>query len=257
MMYVIVCLVALGASFLTLFSGFGLSTLLMPAFALFFPLEAAIAMTAVVHLANNVFKLVLVGRKADKQVLLKFALPGIVAAFAGAWLLTYFSELPPIASYAIDQRDFQISVVKVVIGVLMIGFAMIELHPRFEKMTFAEKWLPLGGAVSGFFGGLSGHQGAFRSAFLSKAGLEKEAFIATGVAAAFLIDLTRLSVYANHLGTIGTDADWALVAAAIVAAFAGAFVGSRLLQKVTLRVVQIIVGVMLALVGVLLAVGLI
>ena len=66
MMYVIVCFVALGASFLTLFSGFGLSTLLMPAFALFFPLEAAIAMTAVVHLANNVFKLALVGRKADK-----------------------------------------------------------------------------------------------------------------------------------------------------------------------------------------------
>ena len=64
--------------------------------------------------------------------------------------------MPPIASYAIGQRDFQISVVKVVIGVLMIGFAMIELHPRFEKMTFAEKWLPLGGADSGFFGGLSG-----------------------------------------------------------------------------------------------------
>ena len=149
------------------------------------------------------------------------------------------------------------SVVKVVIGLLMIGFAFLELLPRFEKMAFAKKWLPLGGAVSGFFGGLSGHQGAFRSAFLSKAGLEKEAFIATGVAAAFLIDLTRLSVYANHLGTIGTDADWALVAAAIVAAFAGAFVGSRLLEKVTLRVVQIIVGVMLALVGVLLAVGLI
>ena len=147
--------------------------------------------------------------------------------------------------------------VKVVIGVLMIGFALIELHPRFEKMAFAEKWLPLGRAVSGFFGGLSGHQGALRSAFLSKAGLEKEPFIATGVAAAFLIDLTRLSVYANHLGTIGTDADWALVAAAIVAAFAGAFVGSRLLQKVTLLVVQITMGVMLALVGVLLAVGLI
>ena len=257
MMYVIVCLVALGASFLTLFSGFGLSTLLMPAFALFFPLEAAIAMTAVVHLANNVFKLALVGRKADKQVLLKFALPGIVAAFVGAWLLTYFSELPPIASYAIGQRDFQISVVKVVIGLLMIGFAFLELLPRFEKLAFAKKWLPLGGAVSGFFGGLSGHQGALRSAFLSKAGLEKEAFIATGVAAAFLIDLTRLSVYANHLGTIGTDADWALVSAAIAAAFAGAFAGSRLLEKVTLRAVQLIVGVMLALVGVLLAVGLI
>ena len=124
-------------------------------------------------------------------------------------------------------------------------------------MAFDKKWLPLGGALSGFFGGLSGHQGALRSAFLSKAGLEKEAFIATGVVAAFLIDLTRLSVYFGHLNTIGRDADWALVAAAIVAAFVGALVGAQLLEKVTLRVVQIIVGVMLALVGILLAVGLI
>ena len=37
MEYVVVCLVALGASALTLFSGFGLGTVLMPAFALFFP----------------------------------------------------------------------------------------------------------------------------------------------------------------------------------------------------------------------------
>ena len=257
MMYVIVCLVALGASFLALFSGFGLSTLLLPAFALFFPLETAIAMTAVVHFANNAFKLVLVGRKADKEVLLKFALPGIVAAFAGAWLLNYFSELPPITSYTIGQQEFQITAVKVVIGLLMIGFAFLELLPRFEKMAFAKKWLPLGGALSGFFGGLSGHQGALRSAFLSKAGLEKEAFIATGVVAAFLIDLTRLSVYFGHLNTIGRNADWTLVAAAIIAAFAGALVGARLLEKVTLRVVKIIVGVMLALVGILLAVGLI
>jgi len=256
-MYVIVCLVAVGASFLTLFSGFGLSTLLMPTFALFFPLETAIAMTAVVHLANNAFKLVLVGRKADKEALLTFAMPGIVAAFAGAWLLNYVSGLPPIVSYAIGQQVFQITAVKVVIGLLMVGFALIELLPRFEKMAFAKKWLPLGGAISGFFGGLSGHQGALRSAFLSKAGLEKEAFIATGVVAAFLIDLTRLSVYFSHLSTIVRDADWALIAAAIVAAFAGAFVGSRLLEKVTLRVVQIIVGIMLALVGFLLAVGLI
>jgi hypothetical protein len=38
------------ASALTLFSGFGLGTLLMPVVALFFPLDLAIAMTAMVHL---------------------------------------------------------------------------------------------------------------------------------------------------------------------------------------------------------------
>ncbi len=61
----IVCAAALVASGLTLFSGFGLGTLLMPVFALFVPLELAVAMTAVVHLANNLFKVGLLGRRAD------------------------------------------------------------------------------------------------------------------------------------------------------------------------------------------------
>lgn len=47
------CLTALVVSGLTLFSGFGLGTLLMPAFAVFFPVEVAVAATAVVHLATN------------------------------------------------------------------------------------------------------------------------------------------------------------------------------------------------------------
>ena len=55
----IICLATFIASGLTLFSGFGLGTLLMPVVAVFFPLEVAIAMTAVVHLANNLFKLLL------------------------------------------------------------------------------------------------------------------------------------------------------------------------------------------------------
>lgn len=48
--------------------------------------------------------------------------------------------------------------------------------------------------MSGFFGGLSGNQGAFRSAFLIKAGLSKDAYIATGVVAAVIVDLTRLGI---------------------------------------------------------------
>ena len=54
--YIVLYLAALAVSGLTLFSGFGLGTLLMPVFAIFFPIEIAVAMTAVVHLANNLFK---------------------------------------------------------------------------------------------------------------------------------------------------------------------------------------------------------
>ncbi|MEO8167675.1 MAG: sulfite exporter TauE/SafE family protein, partial [bacterium] len=56
MEYAVVSIVALLASGLTLFSGFGLGTLLLPAFLLFFPTELAIAMTAIVHFLNNIFK---------------------------------------------------------------------------------------------------------------------------------------------------------------------------------------------------------
>ena len=65
---VLVCLVAFLAAGLTLFSGFGLGTLLMPVLAIFLPLEEAIAITALVHFFNNLLKLVLLVRYADQHV---------------------------------------------------------------------------------------------------------------------------------------------------------------------------------------------
>jgi hypothetical protein len=44
-------------------------------------------------------------------------------------------------------------------------------------------------------GGLSGHQGASRSAFLIRLGLPKESFIATGVAISAAIDVSRITAY--------------------------------------------------------------
>ena len=46
MIYAAVCLAALIAAALTFVSGFGLGTLLLPAFALFVPPEVAVAATA-------------------------------------------------------------------------------------------------------------------------------------------------------------------------------------------------------------------
>jgi hypothetical protein len=54
--YFVICSSAFLASGLTLFSGFGLGTLLLPVMVLFFPIDLAIALTAVVHALNNLFK---------------------------------------------------------------------------------------------------------------------------------------------------------------------------------------------------------
>ncbi len=251
----IICIASLLASALTLFSGFGLGTLLMPVVALFFPLELAIAMTAMVHLANNLFKIGLLGRKADSSVLMKFGLPAIAAAFVGAVLLTYLGELNPIYEYQAFGSARQVSALKFVIGVLIISFVTLELSPTFSKTALDRKWLPLGGVISGFFGGLSGHQGAFRSMFLIKAGLEKEAFVATGVVLAVLVDIARMVIYGAGISAQGAAINWPLVTAACTSAFTGAYVGAKVLQKVTFRSVQLVVSGLLILVGVGLIVG--
>ena len=88
----LVIAVAFGASMLTFFSGFGLGTMLLPVFLLFFPIDLAIAMTAVVHFLNNIFKTGLIGGQAVRDVVLKFGIPALVFAFFGAKVLAYLAS---------------------------------------------------------------------------------------------------------------------------------------------------------------------
>lgn len=252
MVYLIICTVALVVSALTLFSGFGLGTLLMPAFAVFFPLEVAVGATAIVHLANNIFKLALVGRKADIKIVLKFAIPAAIMAVIGALLLNYFANVQPVTEYTLAGRLFTITVVKLVIAVLIAAFAILELSPRFEKLSFDMKYIPLGGALSGFFGGLSGQQGALRSAFLIRAGLNKEKFIGTSVVSAVVVDVSRLIVYgvtffSENFAILKNQVGIGLITAAILVAFLGSFIGSRMVKKITMNTIKVIVGILLLL----------
>ncbi len=260
MEYLIICTVAVLVSALTFFSGFGLGTLLMPAFALFFPIPLAVAATAIVHLTNNVFKLGLIGKHADWSIALKFATPALFTAAIGATLLTYFNTIEPIYSYQLAGKTYQITTIKLTVGIIISFFALFDLLPKFKNLSFDAKYIPLGGAISGFFGGLSGNQGALRSAFLIKAGLSKEAFIGTGVVIAVVVDVARLLVY----GFVYYQSPISLqdagisgyVIAATLAAFIGAMIGKKLLTKITLRALQIFVGALLIIVGIAMACGL-
>jgi len=197
-----IVVVAALASLLTFFSGFGLATILTPVMVIFFPVEIAIALTGIVHLLNNFFKIGLVAKKINWQVGVKFGVTAIIGAFAGAELLLLFSKTEPLYTYTINSKEFFITTIKLIISVLMIVFALFEVIPILKRIQFSENKLYAGGLVSGFFGGLSGNQGALRSAFLLRSGLTKERFIATGVLIACVVDLTRLTVYFSHLSNI-------------------------------------------------------
>jgi len=246
---VVVSIAALFASGLTLFSGFGLGTLLMPVVALFFPVEVAIAITAIVHLANNVFKVALLGKKANRSVLLNFGIPAVAFAFLGALVLGWLSGAPPVYEYAALGNQMQVSPLKLVVGILILAFVMLELSPGFSSVALDKKYLPYGGMISGFFGGLSGHQGAFRSMFLLKAGLNKEEFVATGIMLAVMVDISRMLIYGWEMAGQSHSIEWALVISASMSAFVGAYFGSKLLKKITIRSIQLVVSVLLVIIS--------
>ena len=257
MEYIIICLVAFLGSGLTLFSGFGLGTLLLPVFGIFFPIELSIALTAIVHFLNNLFKLALVGKHADKHTIINFGIPSIVAAFLGAFTLQLLSNMQPVFEYDLLNHHFTILPIKLIIAIVLLFFSCFEIIPALANMQFDKKYLPLGGLLSGFFGGLSGNQGALRSAFLIRSNLSKEAFIASGVVIACLIDISRLSIYSKHVFFNEHPFNYPLIIAATLAAFAGAFIGNKLLKKVTIKTIQLLVALLLFVFSVLLGLGII
>ena len=144
----------------------------------------------------------------------------------------------------------------------MLFFAFIELKPGLEKLSFDTRYIPLGGALSGFFGGISGHQGALRTAFLIRAGLDKEVFIGTIVISAVIVDISRLIVYgatffSKDFEVLKNQGGIELVLAGTLAAFLGAFIGSKLLNKITMRNIRILVGVLLFLLALSLGIGIV
>ena len=134
MEFILIGLVALFASTLTFFSGFGLGTMLLPAFALFFSLEYAIALTGIVHLLNNLFKTGLVGSYINFKTLIVFGTPAIIGAYFGSTLLLSMTELDSAYSYTLFENTTQVSWTQVVVGILLIIFAFLDKKTLSKRM---------------------------------------------------------------------------------------------------------------------------
>ena len=252
-----ICITTFLASGLTLFSGFGLGTILMPVVAIFLPVPIAIAITAIVHLLNKVFKLAMLWRHVDIGVLVRFGIPALIAAIPGAFLLGSLSELPALAQYQFSGSTYYISPVKLVAGILLIVFATAEQWPVLKNRSLLKFGLPFGGALSGFFGGLTGHQGAFRSAFLVQGNLSERGFIATNAAVAAMVDFIRLCVYGLTFELATVEEHSTLIWAAMIASFLGVFIANEALKKVPMVFIQRLIGAMMYILGALLCFGLI
>lgn len=252
--YALIGICAFFASLISFYSGFGLGTILMPVMALFFPLPVAIGFTAVVHLVHNLLRTILLWKKIHWEIFLRFGLAAMAASVPGAFLLKELSRFEPIKKYTIFTIPAELSVLHMAIGLLLILFATLEAFPH---RTALMKNLAIGGIVSGFFGGLSGNQGAFRSVFLVHANLNKEAFIATSALISTLVDLTRLLIYLISFSSLLQTSSSSFLGSAIGGALLGVFLGALLLPKVTIGLIKNLIISLLYLLGSLLAAGII
>ncbi len=142
-------------------------------------------------------------------------------------------------------------------AIVMLFFTFFEAFPFFKKIKFESIGLTFGGLISGFFGGLSGHQGALRSVFLLRANLSKQHFIGTGVMIACLVDFTRLPMYYTGFNAGLIEDNLTLIITATLAAFIGAFVGAKYIEKITIDIIQKVVSILIIFIAVLLFAGLI
>ncbi len=256
----VIAVVAALASALTLYSGFGLGTFLLPAFALFFPAPVAVAATGVVHLLNNLFKGTLLRKRADWETVVKFGFPAVPAAVAGAWLLAWLGDTPSLFEWSAFGLRFGPTGAGLTIGLLMVCFALLELQRWFHELQAPPRLMPVGGLLTGFFGGLTGQQGAFRSVFLLRSALPAERFIATGVMVAILVDVSRLTTYAASFTVAGLNPagrEGVLIVVGTLSAFAGAYVATRRVDKMTIGTVRYSVAALMLLIGSAMAVGVI
>ena len=129
--------------------------------------------------------------------------------------------------------------------------------PFFKKISFNKNILPVGGLLSGFFGGLTGNQGALRSAFLIKIISDKKEFIATTVVISTLVDLIRLSVYSSNLLHIDFNEYYILGLFSVSFAIIGSIIGNKLLKKVTIDFLRFLVAILILAIAFSILVGLI
>ena len=231
-MFLIFLTAFLAAAF-ALLSGFGLGTILTPVFLLFYQARIAIFLAAIIHLLNNLLKLTIFRRHVNFEIFKRFGILAILGALIGALSQAYMAN----------------SLLKKLVGVLLVILGVKEFIPSRFQFRIPKTIDPLGGFFSGFLGGLIGKQGAIRSTFLLNYDLSKEAFIATGVIIACVIDLVRIPVYWLSFGANLADS-WQLLSFLIGITFLGTLVGNLLLKRFSIANFRRFVALAIVLMGI-------
>lgn len=193
-------------------TGFGIGSVLTPAFGLSVPTNVAVAAVSLPHLVGTALRFWLLRAQVDRRVLLSFGLTSAAGGLTGALL----------------QRWAGSPALTVLFGGLLMFTGVGELTGLSRRMRFRGPTAWLAGALSGVLGGLVGNQGGIRSAALLGFDVRKEAFVASATAVGLIVDGARMPVY-----LVTERHEVIAIGGLVILATAGVVVGT-LLGRVTL-----------------------
>ena len=206
--------------------------MLTPVVAVLAGAKLAVAAVSVPHAIGTSIRFWRFRQHVDWRVVRSFGLTSAAGGLTGALL----------NSWATSRA------LEIVFGSLLVlaGAAQVTGYAQRWRLRGTLAWL--GGALSGFFGGLVGNQGGIRTAAMLGFEVDKRQFVATTTAVALLIDMARVPVYLA-LEAAQIAPLWPTIALATVGVVGGTTFGEKLLARVPERRFRSVVGVLLLLLG--------
>lgn len=227
-----VLVLTLFASGVGTLTGFGTSTIMVPALALFLPLPQTLLFVGVIHWFGDIWKMLFFFSGVRWRLLLFFGGSGVLASYLGA-------RVSVVVSAAMLSRVLGL------VLLLYVGWVLLERRWRVPATTAASL---AGGALSGFLAGVTGVGGAVRGAFLTAYNLPKTVYLFTSGAIALGVDSTRLVTYVGQ-GVRLPDILLVALLLGIPVSLLGAYVAKHLVGRIAQRHFRVVVAVFLALVG--------
>ena len=211
----VAALVAFFAGAISAVAGLGIGSILTPLLGLAIGVKLAVAAAAIPHFAGNALRLWTLRSRIDRSVLKTFGVMSAAGALIGALVH---------ARATAGWLKFLLAAVLVIAGLLGV-FGLTD------RLRIGRKGAALAGGTSGFLGALVGFQGGLRAAAMLALDVRKEAFVATAVALAVIVDGARLPVYAWSVGSQLLSI-WPIVLVSTAGVLAGTLTGKQLFGRI-------------------------
>jgi len=214
-------------------SGFGTSTVMVPALSLFIPIPATLLFVGIIHLFGDIWKVILFKKGLNWPLIITFGLSGIGASYLGASLMLHETFLP----------------LHKLLGSFLIIYVIFLLTKKDWALPKNNFTALTGGLLSGFFAGFFGVGGAVRGAFLAAFNLPKEVYICTSGMIALFIDSTRIYRYFSG-GTQLEDKLALSLFFCIPVSFCGAWCAKKMLATLPRKHFRTLIAIFILLVGI-------